>query len=271
MAGKTSTLPFLDRLADRRDEEPGWLAALRGAGIEVYRAEGMPHAQGRGVEVHQPQQARQDRFRARRAGAPGAELPAGRMAALDDAYRLVFVNGRFDSDLSEVPAGTAGVTAGCLADRLADPPDWVSGSLGRLLDLDRMPLAALNAADWRDGFVLRLADGARLAKPLHVVSIAGADAPLMFSPRNLVVAGRGSAATIVESHVGLGGAPTFSNVVTEIDAGEGAALDHYKLVDEAEGPSTSPPRRSGLPRGHVTTASRSPFAAGWCATSARRR
>jgi Fe-S cluster assembly protein SufD len=61
------------------------------------------------------------------------------------------------------------------------------------------------------------------------------DTPLAFHPRVLILAGRNSHATVVESHVGLGDRPYFSNLVSEVTLREGAVLGHYKLQNEQPG------------------------------------
>ena len=65
----------------------------------------------------------------------------------------------------------------------ANPPEAVRAHLGRVLDLDGMPFAALNAAFWSEGCLISLDDGCVLSRPIHLVSIAaGGDAPAMFAP-----------------------------------------------------------------------------------------
>ncbi|MCK4868152.1 MAG: Fe-S cluster assembly protein SufD, partial [Alphaproteobacteria bacterium] len=53
-----------------------------------------------------------------------------------------------------------------------------------------------------------------------------------FHPRNLVVAGKGSRATLIESHIGAGEGSYFSNSITDIQVARGATLTHAKLQDE---------------------------------------
>jgi Fe-S cluster assembly protein SufD len=53
-------------------------------------------------------------------------------------------------------------------------------------------------------------------------------------PRNLILAGDDSQAMIIESYVGLNNALYFTNVVTEIVAGDNAVVAHYKLQRESE-------------------------------------
>jgi Fe-S cluster assembly protein SufD len=68
---------------------------------------------------------------------------------------------------------------------------------------------------------------------VHLVSIGAATGSAkMTAPRVLILAGEGSVASIVESHVGVGEAERFTNIVTQITVGAGAVLGHYKLQAE---------------------------------------
>jgi Fe-S cluster assembly protein SufD len=53
-------------------------------------------------------------------------------------------------------------------------------------------------------------------------------------PRVLIVAGRGSMATIIESYVSFGEEIYLTNAVAEVFAAEGSALTHYRLQEESE-------------------------------------
>src|SRR5205807_6184564 len=52
-------------------------------------------------------------------------------------------------------------------------------------------------------------------------------------PRNLIVPGAGSQATVVETYAGLSDEVYFTNAVTEVVLGDNARLDHYKLQEES--------------------------------------
>jgi Fe-S cluster assembly protein SufD len=54
----------------------------------------------------------------------------------------------------------------------------------------------------------------------------------MMHPRSLIVLGRQSKATVVESYVSLSDAVYFTNAVTEVAIADGATLTHYKLQRE---------------------------------------
>ena len=235
MKAKTTGLtPFLDHLAGEFDAgQPDWAAALCRAGLAVYRADGLPHPKIEAWKYTRLDGLTRTSFTPDVAAPGGVSVPDGRVAGLADDHRLVFVNGRFSPELSDDDLAGDGIEIVTLGAPSA-APGWVAEHVGRVLDLDGMPLAALNAALWRDGAAIKLADGARLQKPLHLIFMAAASTPAMFQARHLLIAGRGSWATVVESHVGQEGAPTFSNSVMEMVLEDGAVLDHGKLVDEAE-------------------------------------
>jgi Fe-S cluster assembly protein SufD len=86
----------------------------------------------------------------------------------------------------------------------------------------------------REGAFVHVRNGVVVEKPVHIIHVATApDEPRMAFPRNLVVVGRSSQATVVESHIGLEGQVYFTDAVTEIAAGENAAVDHYKVLRDS--------------------------------------
>ncbi len=153
-------------------------------------------------------------------------LPAHDLSGLD-AYRAVFVNGRFDAALSALDGLPRGVVVENLAAAIARDPAAVAASLPD--DGDAMPMAALNTAFVSDGLVLRLARGAMLDKPLHLVSVATDG--VAFHPRHLIQLEADASATVLESHIGAGAG--FANHVADIQVAPGAVLKHYVLQDQA--------------------------------------
>jgi Fe-S cluster assembly protein SufD len=234
MKAKTRGLtPFLARLDGVVDAgQPDWAVALRRSGLTVYREEGLPHPKIEAWKYTRLDGLTRTAFEADVAAPGGLTVPDGRVAGMTEAHRLVFVNGRHNPELSDDNLADNGIEIATLGAPEA-APGWVTERIGRVLDLDGMPLAALNAALWRDGAAIKVADGAQLQKPLHLIFLAAASTPAMFQARHLLIAGRGSRATVIESHVGQEGAPTFSNSVMEVVLEDAAVLDHAKLVDEA--------------------------------------
>ncbi len=97
-------------------------------------------------------------------------------------------------------------------------------------DYQRHAMTALNTANVQDGALIFVHDGVTVDGFIHLLFIGSGDG-IWSHPRNLIVAGRGSQVTVVETFVGAGN--YFTNAVTEIVAGEGAHVDHAKIERES--------------------------------------
>ena len=151
-----------------------------------------------------------------------------------DCTHLVFINGHYAESLSRLRPLPGGVVIEPLSAALLKRRDEIEPHLGRHAGIDRHPFAALNTAFMQDGVFVRIPDGVVIDEPIHLLFITvSPDGPVVSYPRNLIVAGRGSRAALVESYVGPRHDLYFTDAVTEIAAGEDAALDHYKLQRES--------------------------------------
>jgi Fe-S cluster assembly protein SufD len=148
--------------------------------------------------------------------------------------RLVFVNGLFAPELSALPSVPQGVIAGSLAEALDKSPEAVEPHLAHHARFEDLPFTALNTAFFRDVAFVVVPRGKVAEEPIHLVFVATSpDSPAAIHPRNLIVLGSTSQATIVESYVGLGDDTYFTNAVTEIVVADGAVVDHYKVQRES--------------------------------------
>jgi Fe-S cluster assembly protein SufD len=127
------------------------------------------------------------------------------------------------------------VDDGVIVMRLADAADrheaLVGARLGSLVPADD-PFVARNDASWRDGVLVYVPRGARLAEPLHL-EVAGA-AGDEINWRVLVVLEEGAEAEVWE-HYGSEGDGLFNGVV-ELIVGDGATLRYVceqELSEEA--------------------------------------
>jgi Fe-S cluster assembly protein SufD len=165
--------------------------------------------------------------------------------------QLVFVNGRYSSLLSSLNSLPAGVKTGSLAAALDSGSAMVEPYLARHASYTEHPFVALNTAFIQDGAFVFIPEGQVVERPIHLLFVSTAPASTELSagfdlaqgragkaivshPRNLILAADDSQATIVESYIGLTGGVYFTNAVTEIVAGENAAVAHYKVQRESE-------------------------------------
>jgi Fe-S cluster assembly protein SufD len=101
---------------------------------------------------------------------------------------------------------------------------------GRYADWERNAMVALNLAQMQDGVRLEIPANTVVDGFLHLLFI-GRGPGIWSHPRNVIVVGRNAQVTIVETYVGTGS--YFTNSVTEIAAGDGAVVDHYRVECES--------------------------------------
>ncbi len=225
-ASPDKSLIYQDVFSSGQAAEPAWqrygalreqaLAHLAAHGLETRGDEAWVHGSAGGL-------------------AGGEALPVSGLrqttatgpAALARSHRLVFLNGVFAperSNVGELPAGavvqplsTGGETA----------------QLGGLPVTEATGLVALNALFWRDGLRLELDDNTVLDLPveLHFINdLAGK--PGLVPTRNLVQVGAGCQVTVIERHE-PGASKLIEQPLTEVICGVGSRVDHIKLVGGA--------------------------------------
>ena len=211
----------------------GWLSRLRLAAIDRFQAVGFPTSRDEEWRFTPVGPIARGEFR------PG-HAAAVRLPALEPFLfghpewpRLVFVNGRYDADLS-APGAVAGVRAGNIAEAIA--AGELESLLGREAGIEGSAFTALNTALFRDGAYVHVAAGVEVEQPLHVVFVTSPDAGgTVAHPRNLIVVERNARASVIESYVTLApGAAYFTNPVTEIVVGENGRIEHTRVQRESE-------------------------------------
>ena len=154
------------------------------------------------------------------------------IAPWDDSWvNLVFVNGRYREELS---TGAASARVGNLAEAIITDRELAEPHLARHASFEDDAFTALNTAFLMDGAFVHVPEGESLQSPVHLLFVTADGAgPSVSHPRTLVLAGRQSKLTVIESYVSLSSSRSFTNAVTEIVAGDGAEIKHYRLLEDA--------------------------------------
>ena len=149
--------------------------------------------------------------------------------------RLVFVNGCFSSELSDLSGLPVGVTAGSLAALNAEQQELVRSYFTIDAAGAKDAFALLNSACLTDVAVVHVARNCAVSVPIQIafVSVPGVT-PTISHPRCAIVLERGSSSTIVEQFLGGGDAAYLANAVTEISLADNAQLEHCKWQAEAD-------------------------------------
>ncbi len=147
--------------------------------------------------------------------------------------RLVFVNGRFSSDLSFLQNLNQNIKFENIARDLDNNQDILLPYLAKYADYKKHTFAALNTAFMSDGAFLYIPKNIIVEEPLYILYISmGKDESFVTHPRNLYVVEANAQVKIIESYVGLGQKKYFTNPVSEIVLAENAIVDHYKIQQE---------------------------------------
>jgi Fe-S cluster assembly protein SufD len=171
------------------------------------------------------------------AGVPDAAAKArgkdaGKLIGDMDARRIVFVDGTFVPELSDLADLSPGMSIRSMAQALAAGDPLVDANLGKVVPAEREGVVELNTALMRDGAVIHVAHGATVERPIHLVFAATGDKPASVFTRSLVVIEQGARVMLVESHDATAGHQV--NTALELVVGDKAHVDHIKITS---GPS----------------------------------
>jgi len=234
----TGTNEYLEdfaRLEKREGGNPAWIAPIRKAAISRFAEMGFPTTRDEEWRFTNVAPIAGAVFRRADPAAPALEDIRPFLLGATARNRLVFVNGHFAPALSLAAWEPDGVDLMRLRRLLGEAPDALAAHLTRYADYRRHAFTALNTAFLKDGAFVRIPAGQVVEEPIHLLffSVPGAE-PTVSHPRVLIVAEPGSRATFVETYAGLGDGVYFTNAVTELVAGEGSVVDHYRVQQESE-------------------------------------
>ncbi len=212
----------------------GAVADLREHAFRRFEADGLPH---RRIEEWKYTDLRALMRDAKPlAGVPDAATKARAasagvaLTAAIEARRIVFVDGTFAPELSDLDDLESGLTIRSLAEALAKGDAQISARIGKVVPTEDLAVA-LNTAFMGDGAVIHVGAGTALARPIHLVFVnAGGDGAAVFT-RSLVTVEKGARAMLVESHEGSNDDYQVNSAV-ELEVGEGAHVDHVKITGE---------------------------------------
>ncbi|HLX92544.1 MAG TPA: Fe-S cluster assembly protein SufD [Puia sp.] len=144
-----------------------------------------------------------------------------------DGIRILLFNGKYLPEFSELPPDSGihvSALTGAYQERL------VSDYLGKIADASKNHFVALNSALFEDGLFIRVQDGRRIERPLHVIHVFSSESNMFVQPRHLFVVGKASEVSLVESFLNFKNeAEIFINDVSEIEVGSDARVQHYTI------------------------------------------
>ncbi len=151
-----------------------------------------------------------------------------------DAHVLVFVNGMYSREFSQVSPLPNGVVVGNVAEILKQSPDSLTGHFSHEAEKNEA-FTALNAALAQDGAFIAIPNNVQLEKPVHIMMITDSGScPVMVHPRHIITCGRSGAATIIHSAHTIGANAGFTNSVANISVEANADLRQYIIQNDSD-------------------------------------
>ena len=193
---------------------PAWLNDLRAAGWERFNEIGFPTA--------------------RRGNERWKYTAVAPIARVGFAYPFINAESAEEGELD------FGFSAVSMASTFKEEVEGdIQQHLGSLAPMQDDGFTALNTAFLQDVAVVRVPDNsdAPVAVRVNHGGLPDLDGDQRYArhPRTLILAGRNSNLTVVETYTGPSGPRYFTNAVTEVVVEEGAHVDHYRLLNESPG------------------------------------
>ncbi len=221
----------------KETKQPAWVAPLRKAGIERFAAVGFPTLNDEDWRFTNVAPIARLPFKPILQGSANgvtsdtvANFTFGRLAG----SRLVFINGFYDAKLSSIAPLPKGVVVKNLAAAMETDSKTIEAAMAKYAAADQNAFTALNTAFFQDGAFIHMPAGQVVEEPIHLLFISTAkEAGATSHPRNLIIAGKNTKATVLESYVSVADAAYFTNAVTDLLLDEGAKVEHAKFQDES--------------------------------------
>jgi len=152
-----------------------------------------------------------------------------------DANQLVFVNGKFSKELSDIKSPEDQVIIKDLGTAFEEDQDSIDTFFSKQAQYDKDAFVALNTAFSLDGCFIKVPDNAIVEKPIALYFVNDASQSQSFNnPRNLFLVGKNSQVTFLEDFNTEGDNESLTNIVTEIVVDENASADYYKLQNNKD-------------------------------------
>ncbi|PIA78702.1 Fe-S cluster assembly protein SufD [Gaetbulibacter sp. 4G1] len=148
-----------------------------------------------------------------------------------DAYKIVFIDGKYSSHLSETTHDGIDV---CLMSAALSKPKYrlvIENYFNKAATKDS--LSSLNTAFSKEGAYIHIPKNKLVEKPIQIIHLStGNESATLLQPRNLIVVDENSHVQIIERHQSLTDNAVLTNSVTEIFANKRAIVDYYKIQND---------------------------------------
>ena len=148
-----------------------------------------------------------------------------------DTYKIVFIDGKYSSFLSETTHDNIDV---CLMSSALTKTKYkpvIENYFNKIAQQDN--LTSLNTAFSKEGAYIHIPKNTEVEKPIQIINFTtGEESATMLQPRNLIVVDQNAHVQVIERHQSLTSNAALTNVVTEIFADRHSTVDFYKIQND---------------------------------------
>ncbi len=210
--------------------EPFWLALLREEAMTSLEQKGFPTTKDEAWRYTDITAIRDTAFEFNEVISELSREAIEALQRKSGRNFLLLVNGKFSRKHSFAEEG---VEVEELAEAIVSRPDLVEAHLGRYSVSADDAFACLNAGLWSQGLFIHVRDDRMIKDPIHLVSLVHSPkGRSLIQIRNLILIGKKSKASIVETYAAGDGKGYLTNAVTEIVLEENSRLEHCKIQKE---------------------------------------
>ena len=148
-----------------------------------------------------------------------------------DTYKLVFVDGVFNSFLSSTTHDGLDI---CLMSSAFTKPKYkkvIDHYFNKIANKNES-LTALNTAFANEGAYIHIPKNKIVDKPIEIMYFSTGIETMLVQPRNLIVVEENAQVQIMERHQSMNENAVLTNSVTEIFAQKHAIVDYYKIQND---------------------------------------
>lgn len=143
--------------------------------------------------------------------------------SIENSHRIIFINGIFDAELSELGNISKQVSVKNISGSLSNLSHKSNGT-------DENPFILLNKAFFSGGYFIDIDSNYIEDKPLHILNIISDEKEFVqHHQQNLIKIGKSSQVSIIEENVNTNKKELFKNTVYNIQVDENSTLSHILL------------------------------------------
>lgn len=154
-----------------------------------------------------------------------------------ESYQLVFVNGVFQSKLSDTIEENIVVIS--LSEAFSNDTyrTVIEKHFSHIAQKEEA-MTTLNTAFFNEGSFIYVKKGKAIEKPVQILYLSTElENPLFTQPRNLVIIEENAEVKIIERHQNSSSQKVLTNVVTEIFSDKHSFVDYYKIENDSQNSS----------------------------------